>query len=551
MARKLNLLLYEVAENPRSALMSKEALERLFQSEIERMNEHMENLQFAGQRTPKGFHHLDNLSADLEVGWAYRLLEKFGTRRILFEEETCQGWRFLEQAKIPQSLHQGIATTYRGEREAAETSHFAHEMRALMQEHGLSYSIINLEKAKAEYFKARADVLLNTEERYLIDYPQEHVKPKPVEFEPIVSVFEVEKASEIVPQPQPQPQPIVTNAFPAFAPEMAGMSGRDLPVKQFMKQCDLLIANNRENWNEDTAKDVRNIVRVFCGILAEHNVVSSSSIDQTHLAALRQHFNNILANWGSSSRCVAMTTVQLREETQRQIIRAQKLNLSAPKVGLSNGTIRRHLGNLEQFLNHLVASGYALRPFPFKGIKPKKTSVAKVRALTEKPDPEQIAPIFHMPVFTGCAGATVREMAETGPEVYHSSLYFMPMMLTSLGARRAEVAGLNINDIVEEDGVWAIKIRENTLRGLKNFQSGRDIPVPDELIRLGFIDYVKRIGELGYKPLFPELVAPNNKTTLATVSTKASFPWCEQKLVWEKMSGTGHSMPCVTDSATH
>ena len=117
-----------------------------------------------------------------------------------------------------------------------------------------------------------------------------------------------------------------------------------------------------------------------------------------------------------------------------------------------------------------------------------------------------------MPVFTGRAGATVREMAETGPEVYHSSLYFMPMMPTYLGARRAEVARLNINDTVEEDGIWAIKIRENTLRGLKNFQSGRDVPVPDELIRLGFIDYVKRVAELGYKPLFPQLVAPNNKT---------------------------------------
>lgn len=208
---------------------------------------------------------------------------------------------------------------------------------------------------------------------------------------------------------------------------------------------------------------------------------------------------------------------------------SRKHNLQTPHVGLSNGTIRRHLGNLEQFLNHFLTSSYALRPFSFKGIKPKKTPVAKVRALTEKPDPEQIAPIFHMPVFTGCAGATVREMAETGPKVDHSSLYFMPMMLTYLGARRAEVAGLNINDILEEDGFWAIKIRENTLRGLKNFQSGRNVPVPDELIRLGFIDYVKRIGELGYKSLFPELVAPNNKTDPGDRFYKSFIPLVRAK----------------------
>lgn len=55
-------------------------------------------------------------------------------------------------------------TTYHQERIDAESPRFVTEMRALMEEHGLAYSILNLEKAKAEYFKARADVLLNTQE---------------------------------------------------------------------------------------------------------------------------------------------------------------------------------------------------------------------------------------------------------------------------------------------------------------------------------------------------------------------------------------------------
>lgn len=36
------------------------------------MNDHVENLQFAGQRAEAGFHQIDNIGADLEVGWAYR-----------------------------------------------------------------------------------------------------------------------------------------------------------------------------------------------------------------------------------------------------------------------------------------------------------------------------------------------------------------------------------------------------------------------------------------------------------------------------------------------
>lgn len=200
---------------------------------------------------------------------------------------------------------------------------------------------------------------------------------------------------------------------------MAGMSGRDLPVKQFMQQCELLTANNRENWNEDTEKDVRTVIRIFCGVLGEHNVLTSSAVDQTHLAALRQHFNQISVRWGSSSRYVAMTTVQLREVAQREVIRAQKLNPPEPKIGLANGIIRRHLGNLEQFLNHLVASGFMLRAFTFKGIKPKKRPTAAIRAQTQKPGPERIEPSLHLPMFTGCSGPVPKLMAEQGEHTYN------------------------------------------------------------------------------------------------------------------------------------
>ncbi|TNV08864.1 hypothetical protein FIB18_22865 [Brucella pecoris] len=99
MARKLNLLLYEIAENPRSVLMSKEALEGLFQSEIARMNDHMENPQFAGQRTPTGFHQIDNLTADLEVGWAYRLLENSAPAVSCSKRKVARGGAFLSRRR--------------------------------------------------------------------------------------------------------------------------------------------------------------------------------------------------------------------------------------------------------------------------------------------------------------------------------------------------------------------------------------------------------------------------------------------------------------------
>jgi len=72
--------------------------------------------------------------------------------------------------------------------------------------------------------------------------------------------------------------------------------------------------------------------------------------------------------------------------------------------------------------------------------------------------------------------------------------------------------------------MWSIKIRKNELRGLKNLQSVRDLPVPDELIRLGFIDYAKRLKKLGHRCLFPELVAPRRKNDTGDRFYKSFVP---------------------------
>ncbi len=404
---------------------------------------------------------------------------------------------------MPIDLRHGIITTYYQELSDAESPLFRRKIGVLMQEQGLPNSILNLEKAKSEYFRARADILLDGLTTSLFKPPIEHV----VEGPPPAALAQ----SMTMPDSSTRQNLTLNSHVAVIAAVPSALNGIDLPVKQFMKQCELLIANNRENWNEDTAKDVRTIVRIFSGILTEHNVLTSSGIDQTHLAALRQHFNNILTRWGSSKRYVAMTTLQLRGATQRAVTLAERNKQPAPKVGLSSGTIRRHPGNLEQFLNHIVASGYALRAFTFKGIKPKKRSSATVRALTDKPEPEQIAPIFQLPVFTGCAGSVPNLMRIPGDQVYHSSLYFVPMLITYLGLRRAEAAGLAVADILQEDGIWAVKIRANAIRGVKNLQSTRSVPVPAELLRLGFIDYVDRLKELNHLSLFPELMSPSSK----------------------------------------
>jgi len=130
----------------------------------------------------------------------------------------------------------------------------------------------------------------------------------------------------------------------------------------------------------------------------------------------------------------------------------------------------------------------------------------EVRLQQAKPGPEEVRPMFDLPFFKGRASAL--EPNVPGSLVYHSANYFLPMLYTYLGPRRNEFAGLLVEDVEEREGIWAVRIKANEVRRIKNAQSDRLLPVPDELIRLNFLEYVERPKQIGYERLFPELDSP-------------------------------------------
>jgi len=85
-------------------------------------------------------------------------------------------------------------------------------------------------------------------------------------------------------------------------------------------------------------------------------------------------------------------------------------------------------------------------------------------------------------------------------------------MLILLGPRSAEAAGLSLLEVHEDAPIPYIHFQETKFRGLKTGHSKRMAPIPPELIRLGFIDYIKAIRAEGEELVFPELYYPNNKS---------------------------------------
>lgn len=88
---------------------------------------------------------------------------------------------------------------------------------------------------------------------------------------------------------------------------------------------------------------------------------------------------------------------------------------------------------------------------------------------------------------------------------YGRALHWLPLLMTYTGARREEVAQLLVSDLEqdEQSGVWCMAIRPGEGKSLKTASSRRRVPLHDDLIALGLLDYKNSLPATGR--LFPKL----------------------------------------------
>ena len=91
------------------------------------------------------------------------------------------------------------------------------------------------------------------------------------------------------------------------------------------------------------------------------------------------------------------------------------------------------------------------------------------------------------------------------PELYIKKMklpdfYWGPLVGLFTGARAEEIASLDLAQVYAEKGIWLIDILDG-----KTENAVRKVPVHDQLLALGFVDYVQCLQKAGYKKLFPHL----------------------------------------------
>jgi integrase len=80
--------------------------------------------------------------------------------------------------------------------------------------------------------------------------------------------------------------------------------------------------------------------------------------------------------------------------------------------------------------------------------------------------------------------------------------FWAPLLALHLGARLGELVTLSLSAIKQqaETGIWFLTIDDEDA---KNSNSQRTVPISQHLVRLGFINYVRRLRRVGATELFP------------------------------------------------
>ncbi|WP_419239710.1 tyrosine-type recombinase/integrase [Photobacterium leiognathi] len=97
------------------------------------------------------------------------------------------------------------------------------------------------------------------------------------------------------------------------------------------------------------------------------------------------------------------------------------------------------------------------------------------------------------------------KLARTKQEHKHPYYFWLPLLAYFTGARLNELCQLYKADIYQVEGIWAIHI-DNRYEGqkLKNLTSRRIVPIHDQLLNLGFIEFMQSVQ---HERVFPELKA--------------------------------------------
>jgi integrase len=487
-----------------SAFQVRSILESVARSQLSKLD------RLSALETADGIASEEGRSSDRVMGWVRRLQASQGFAAAVGEAER----RVLTENGLITSEIDDVAWTLDLLRSSSNGALPRQKLLALLEASGASQGEGDIREAERLYYRGQAAALLAVDRRWSGDFRDDDrlvedvlARPEGRQFtakgslealrEPAATEFrhvevpEVRQVAVVPAQASPLPVEGTVQGNTSTAPSETSIT--ELAARLIGEKAKL------GEWNEKTQRQVRSLIGTFVEMIESDDV---RSLSQGRVAEYRSLLLSLPKTYGKGQND---RNIPLKE----WLAKAKKL--PKDKIGREAGTLNRHLTQLQEILDYIVACGHSI---------PGYAGVSELLAKKKGRDRDQrnpfsaedLAAIFRQAPWTGCKDSENR--IEAGSLVYHDALHVVPYLARYTFGRREELCGLDVDDVLEEDGIPYIFIRPNEHRTLKNPQSMRRVPLIGEVLRLGFLQYHSAIKKLGHKLLFPELRAASDRTPL-------------------------------------
>ncbi len=468
--------------------------------------------------------------ADRILGAAYRLLAERGGGARLAEDET----EFLRSCHLPPSENFQVATMLEVLRRQNKAPPPNWKVERLLGEHApnVERTPVAYVEALHAFYRGKAAACLDTDARWGGSLEADMAAVRSA-----TSVIAADQSSS--PSPVAEAEPPLASAPPAapaaaeaIAPRDAAPSGVQakpslalIPSTISGLTEKLVTTRSPKRWTTKTARQMTSTADLLIRVVGHDEF---RRLRQEDFAVFRDVLDRLPVTFGKSAKDKLRPLADILRVAERPDRRKEDgESPDSEKRGRDAGTVNRYFTQLNALLKY--AAGYGVscaEPIDLSFF----AEPTPERARDDRPPmtDDDIRALLQAPVWLGCAGA--HERLTAGDVVIQDALYWAPLIAIYTLARREEICGLMIDDVVFDALTPHFRIAPNRYRRLKNAQSTRKIPIHPELLRLGLRAYVGALGTLGYDLLFPELLPASGRAPLGDQFHDDWSPLLKQQL---------------------
>jgi len=339
-----------------------------------------------------------------------------------------------------------------------------------------------------------------------VSYPSKTTMPEAVTANDIPPARSAGDRRDGVEKPQEQNADPAQQSASIEANQTDTQTGKT--TNSLAKLTERLIAHKGQTWDKKTADQHRAVAKLLGDTAGTDDL---RQIKHDHLVSYIQNLSNLPKSYGKSSRDKDRSIWDL-------VARGTEMRTAGQgeKVGLSPPTINRHITQLSTIAKycrgHERPIGHVELLSDFRLIDPERDG--EKRPAFEHDD---VRKLFSHTIWTSGVSTNEALKVATNQEIF-AAVYWLPLLGYYTCGRLSELVYLELGDIDPKE--QSLQIRPTTRRRLKNRVSRRTIPIHPELIRLGFLDFVRNKVGSPHDLIFSDIAQLGDKTPLSNLFDK-------------------------------